>query len=62
MKITAPDKWLDDVDLAALRQWFIGRGFVARNLQWLDEYSDGEKGDGMQVLLPSNLRAYRDWR
>ena len=58
MKITAPTRWLDDVDIAALRQSFLDRGFVARNLQWLDSDDD----DNQQVLLPENLRSYCDWR
>ena len=55
MRITAPDSWLDDVDVAALRQWFIGRGFVADG-RWL------RNGCEYQVLLPPNLKEFRDWK
>ena len=58
MKITAPDKWLDDVDVEALRLWFLNRGFVETG-KWLD----GRIGDeGSQILLPSNLKEFRDWK
>ncbi len=58
MKITAPTRWLDDVDVITLRQWFIGRGF-SPNGRWLEGIVGGEC---QQVLLPSNLKEFRDWR
>jgi len=56
MKITAPERWLDDVDVEALRQWFIGRGFEAQG-RWLVMV-----GTCTQILLPQNLKEFRDWK
>jgi hypothetical protein len=56
MKITAPDSWLDDVDIAALRQWLIGRG-------WTEGTGDFFNGpDDQHVILPVTLREYNDWK
>jgi hypothetical protein len=57
MKITAPDKWLDDVDVVALRQWFLARGWrPGWGSCWLNGPND------QQVILPENLREFGDWK
>ena len=56
MKITAPDRWLDDVDAAALRQWFLARGWRPDGGSFLDGPNE------QQVILPENLRQFRDWK
>ena len=58
MKITAPAKWLDLVDVAELRAWFIARGFMP-----LGSHLDRRVGDeSWEVLLPAELKEYHDWR
>jgi len=56
MKITTPDSWLDDVDVEALRQWFIGRGLEVQG-RWLVMV-----GTCTQILLPANVKEFRDWK
>jgi hypothetical protein len=56
MKITAPRRWLDDVDVVALRQWFLARGWRPVGGSFLDG------PDGQQVILPENLREFGDWK
>jgi len=56
MKITAPERWLESVDVEALRQWFIGRGFEVQG-RWLVMV-----GTCTQILLPQNLKEFRDWK
>jgi len=54
MKITAPESWLDDVDVEALREWFVGRGFKEQG-RWL-------VGACTQILLPPNEKRFTDWK
>jgi len=56
MKITAPDRWLDDVDVAALREWFLDRGW---SKHW-EHFLYGP--DGQTVILPNYLREFADWK
>ena len=58
MKITAPIEWLDLVDVAELRAWFVARGFTP-----LGSYLDRHVGEeSWEVLLPAELKEYHDWR
>lgn len=56
MKITAPDSWLDDVDIPKLWQWFLDRGWTVGRGNWLCG------PDYKPVILSTTLRDYRDWR
>lgn len=55
MKISAPDSWLDEVDVPKLRQWFIDQGFHTSLGRYLDRGNES-------VLLPFDLKGFRDWK
>ena len=58
MKITAPTQWLDEVDVEALRTWFINERGFRENGRWLMSPND----ESVSVLLPSNLKRFTDWK
>jgi hypothetical protein len=55
MKITAPDEWLDDVDVGELRAWFLSSGW---SLSGRFLYGP----NGQEVILPEHLRVFADWK
>ena len=58
MKITAPDRWLDDVDIPALRKRLLARGWNVCG-SWMNDPADAMN----QVFLPpGDMRRWGDWR
>lgn len=57
MRITAPDAWLDEVDVTKLWQWFLLHGFRP-----LPSHPNVLGHEDVNVLLAPELRRWVDWR
>lgn len=60
MRMTAPDRWLNGVNVLLLRRRLLDDGWLedTPSAGWLTHPTD----DCLMVALPQNIREFRDWQ